>query len=81
MRIYVEEAVFSLLPRFTLFCLQADVGSFRPGKRNPGGDLKTAIESVKGREKRKRASPSQIPWSLGGGHLKNLRQTRELAAS
>lgn len=61
MKIYVEEAVFSLLPRFTLFCLQADVGSFRPSKRNPGVDFKTAIESVKGREKRKRAFPSRIP--------------------
>lgn len=66
MKIYVEEAVFSLLPRFTLFCLQADVGSFRPGKRNPGGDLKTAIESVKGREKRKRAPPPRSPGALEG---------------
>lgn len=81
MRIYVEEAVFSLLPRFTLFCLQADVGSFRPGKRNPGGDLKTAIESVKGREKKEEGLPLPDPLEPWRGHLKNLRQTRELAAS
>ena len=61
MKIYVEEAVFSLLPRFNLFCLQADVGSFLPGKRNPGGDLKAAVESVKGREKKEEGLPLSDP--------------------
>ena len=61
MKIYVEEAVFSLLPRFTLFCLQADMGSFRFGDRNPMADLKTAVESVKGRQKKEEGLPLPDP--------------------
>lgn len=61
MKIYVEEAVFSLLPRFTLFCLQADMGPFRLGDRNPMADLKTAVESVKGREKKEEGLPLSDP--------------------
>ena len=61
MKIYVEEAVFSLLPRFTLFCLQADMGSLRLGDRNPMADLKTAGESVKGREKKEEGLPLPDP--------------------
>ena len=61
MKIYVEEAVFSLLPRFTLFCLQADMGSFCLGDRNPMADLKTAVESVKGREKKEEGLPLPDP--------------------
>ena len=61
MKIYVEEAVFSLLPRFTLFCLQADMGSFCLGDRNPMTDLKTAVESVKGREKKEEGFPLSDP--------------------
>lgn len=68
----MEEAVFSLLPRFTLFCLQADVGSFRPGKRNPGGDLKTAIESVKGREKKEEGLPLPDPLEPWRGAFKKF---------
>ena len=57
MKIYVEEAVFSLLPGFTLFCLEADLGPFCPGMKNPKCELENAVESVKKREKKEEGFP------------------------
>ncbi|MBR4399404.1 MAG: hypothetical protein IKT06_00505 [Aeriscardovia sp.] len=54
MKIYVEEAVFSLLPDLTLFCLEADLGKLREnGREGLEKDFRTALERALERRKEK----------------------------